>query len=72
MLLQSFLRDWYRINYSPQVKPNAENMMEIGAEFEIELMKVFIGHHFRIVESVKSADRDFHEELENEICEPSY
>ena len=42
-----------------------------GAEFEIEFMKMFIRHHFRIiVESAKCVDRAFHQELEEEICQP--
>jgi uncharacterized protein (DUF305 family) len=76
MLLQSFLSSWYGITYAPQMKPSGENMLEklaslSGAEFEIEFMKMFIRHHFRIiVESAKCVDRAFHEQLEDEICAP--
>jgi len=76
MTLQSFLQNWYKINYSPEMKPSGENMLAklaslSGAEFEIEFMKMFIRHHFRIiVESAKCLDRAFHEQLEEEICEP--
>ena len=76
MILQSFLQSWYGISYQPEMKPSGENMMErlaalFGAEFEIEFMKMFIRHHFRIiVESAKCVDRAFHEELKEEICEP--
>jgi uncharacterized protein (DUF305 family) len=69
-LLQGWLRDWYDISYQPQMKQNEMRMLErlaalSGDEFNVEISKMFIRHHFRIiVESRKAVDRAYHSELQ--------
>ena len=72
--MQSWLRDWYGVNYEPQMKPGDMKMIErlaslSGAEFEIEFMEMMIKHHLAAIrEASKCEDRAYHEEL-RELCE---
>lgn len=73
-MLQSWLQDWYGITYEPQMSPGAEQQMERLAslspeEFEIELMKMFIRHHWQIiVQAAQCTDKAYHGELVD-LCE---
>ena len=72
--MQSWLQQWYGINYQPQMKPGDMRMLErlaslSGAEFEIEFMQMMIKHHLKVIkEASKCIERAYHEEL-HELCE---
>lgn len=72
--MQSWLRNWYGINYEPQMKPGDMKMMErmsmmSGAEFEIEFMQMMIKHHLKAIkEASQCIERVYHEEL-RDLCE---
>ena len=72
--MQSWLQDWYGINYTPAMKPGDEKMLErlgsmSGAEFELEFMEMMIKHHeIAIKESRKCLQKAAHTEL-REMCE---
>ena len=72
--MQSWLREWYGIEYAPEMKPGDTRMMEKmaalpAAEFEIEFMQMMIKHHAKAVkEGEHCLDRAYHAEL-IELCE---
>jgi uncharacterized protein (DUF305 family) len=67
--MQTWLQDWYRISYEPQMAPGMRRQVEQlaqleGAEFEIEFMQSMIKHHLRAIkEGEKCLDRAYHSEL---------
>lgn len=57
LALQRMLSNWYQINYTPQMKPQDQTMLDYltarsGADFEIYFMRVFSRHHFIAVQMV--------------------
>lgn len=57
LALQRMLKNWYNINYTPQMKPQDQAMLNdlaarSGADFEIYFMRVFSRHHFIAVQMV--------------------
>ena len=72
-MMQQWLRDWYGVNYAPEMKPRDERMMAemammSGEEFEIEFMEMMSEHHSRAIkEAQKCERRAFHPELQ-QLC----
>jgi uncharacterized protein (DUF305 family) len=72
-LMQSWLRDWYGIEYEPRMTPGMERQVEKlaaleGAEFEIAFMEMMIKHHEGAVkEGERCVERAYHPEL-IELC----
>lgn len=67
--MQAWLKEWYGINYEPQMTRGMERQMEQlaslgGAEFEVEFMQMMIRHHEKAVrEGERCVERAFHPEL---------
>ena len=74
MEMQGWLRDWYGINYQPEMKPGDERMMAdmaemSGEEFEIEFMEMMIKHHSKAIKEGQTCERRaFHAEL-RQLCQ---
>ena len=72
--MQVWLRDWYGINYQPQMKPGDQRMLAdmaemSGAEFEIEFMEMMIKHHSAALKEAQTCERRaFHPEL-RQLCQ---
>ena len=72
-MMQGWLRDWYGVNYEPEMKPSDQRMMQdmammSGEEFEIEFMEMMIEHHSKAIkEAQKCERRAFHSELQ-QLC----
>lgn len=58
MALQSFLRDWYGINYQPKISSSAQAMLDLlesaqaGKDFDHKFLEVFSRHHFTLMDPV--------------------
>ena len=67
--MQTWLRDWYGIDYEPQMTSGAQKQMQklaalSGAEFEIEFMKMMIRHHATaVVRAQQCQEKAYHAEL---------
>ena len=67
--MQTWLEDWYGIDYEPEMSPGIRKEMERlaeleGAEFEIAFMEMMIRHHEAAVrEGLHCAERAYHPEL---------
>jgi uncharacterized protein (DUF305 family) len=72
--MQGWLQDWYRVSYSPEMKPGMMNQIEqlsryYGAEFEIRFMQEMIRHHYKaVIEGARCMERAYHQSL-LEMCE---
>jgi uncharacterized protein (DUF305 family) len=72
--MTGWLRDWYGINYEPEMKPADERMLAemaamSGEEFEIEFMEMMIEHHGKAIkEAEKCEPRAFHAPL-RQLCQ---
>lgn len=72
-MMQSWLQDWYGIEYEPRMTPGMERQVEKlaaleGAEFEIAFMEMMIKHHEGAVkEGERCVERAYHPEL-IELC----
>jgi len=72
--MQTWLLDWYGIEYEPEMKPGDMRQMEKlvaldGEEFEIEFMESMIRHHRKaITEGEQCLRRAYHDDL-LELCE---
>jgi uncharacterized protein (DUF305 family) len=71
--MQTWLSDWYGVDYEPQMKPGDRQMLErlassSGAEFEIAFMEMTIKHHERAIrEGEQCLKKAYHAEL-IELC----
>ena len=51
-MAQRFLREWYGINHTPQVRPEGQQQIQLleqtpaGAQFEQTFLEVFSSHHY--------------------------
>jgi uncharacterized protein (DUF305 family) len=67
--MQTWLRDWYRVSYSPQMTRGMQlqlaRMAQMeGEEFELAFMKEMIRHHWKaVVRASGCVDRAFHADL---------
>lgn len=67
--VRTFLRDWYGIDYQPEMSRRDERDMRRleslqGEAFDVELSKMFIRHHRQIIAASQKALRQItHEEL---------
>lgn len=65
--LQTWLKQWYGIDYQPQIRQpgQIQRLQRLeGERFDIEISRMFIQHHERqIRESQRCLDRAFHPEL---------
>jgi uncharacterized protein (DUF305 family) len=67
--MQSWLEDWYGIEYEPQMTRKMERQLQelaelSGAEFEVAFLQMMIEHHeAAIKEAQKCVKRAFHDEL---------
>lgn len=58
MMLQTFLRDWYGINYQPKVRPENQPLINVlekaqaGDDFNHAFFEAFSRHHFMLMEPV--------------------
>lgn len=72
--MQSWLQEWYGINYEPQMKPGDQRMLQrlaalSGSEFEIEFMQMLIRHHETAIrEAEQCVRRAYHPEL-RDLCQ---
>lgn len=68
--LQTWLREWYGIDYTPHMQPGDERMMERLAalsptEFEMEFLEMFSRHHWVIIHrSIPIARHAIHLQLQ--------
>ena len=67
--LQGYLKEWYGIDYQPQMSQGDQRQMErlerlSWAAFDIAISRMFIRHHEQIIRvSVRAHDRFIHPEL---------
>jgi len=64
--LQSWLRDWYGIEFEPDIKPGPLKQLERaeGEQFDIKVSDMFIEHHLvQLKNSTKCLLKAFHPEL---------
>lgn len=67
--MQSWLDDWYGIDYEPAMRPGHMAMMDrlaglSGAAFEVAFMEMMIKHHTRAIRAAeKCLDKAYHGEL---------
>lgn len=72
--MQTWLADWYGIQYEPQMHPGHMQMMERMAmmtpeEFEMHFMETMIRHHRQAVREAETCvRRAYHDELQS-LCE---
>lgn len=72
--MQSWLHDWYGIDYEPRMTGKMRKQVErlaglSGEEFEIQFMMMMIEHHAEAIEEAQDcAERASHEQLV-ELCE---
>lgn len=73
--LQTFLRDWYRIEYQPRVRPetqpliNALEQARPGSDFNHAFLEAFSRHHYTLLEPLNACMTGtelIHFELRNE------
>lgn len=71
--MQSWLDDWYGIEYAPQMTAGEERKLDKlssmnGADFEIAFMRSMIRHHSKAIREAETClDRAYHEEL-RDLC----
>ena len=67
--MQSWLRHWYNVTYSPQMTPGMQRQLHqmaamSGEEFEIAFLKEMIQHHWKaVIRASGCIDRAYHHEL---------
>ena len=72
--MQSWLRDWYGISYTPEMNPGMQQQMakmaELPpAEYEVAFMTMMIRHHWQaVVKSSQCTEKAYHPELIT-LCE---
>jgi uncharacterized protein (DUF305 family) len=68
-MMQSWLADWYGIDYAPEMTPGNQQKIDqmatmSGAEFEIMFMQMMIRHHHKaVIEGSTCVDRAYHPEV---------
>lgn len=68
-MMQSWLLDWYDVEYSPDMTQGQQQMMDRMAampamEFEMEFLKMMIRHHWKaVIKASQCIESAFHEEL---------
>ena len=71
--MKQWLKDWYGIDYQPEVRPDAMKEMEelsklSGAAFEVMFMKMLIKHHAEaMMMSAECLHMSYHKELD-QLC----